>query len=243
MKKLLVLALAVLMAVSLFAGCSSSSEKLLIGTSPDYEPFEYLDAEGKVIGFDMDLMAEVAKLMDVEYEIKEYDFSIIISTLQSDQIDIGLSGFTWSEEREGKVLFTTPYYNSAQVAVVLADSTISSVADLEGKTIMAGEGTTGMAAAKEIAGTKVTSPDDYPMAFEFLKGGQCDAVVCDLGVAQSYAQKDEFKMLNEYLNEAEEMSMIVNIKNEDLLKKLNAAIEEFMATDAYDALLEKWGLK
>ena len=242
MKKFLVVALVLVMAGLLFAGCQTT-ETLILGTSPDYEPFEYLDADGKVIGFDMDLMAEVAKIMDVKYEIKEYDFSIIISTLQSDQIDIGLSGFTWSEEREGKVLFTTPYYNSAQVAVVLSDSTISSVADLEGKTILAGEGTTGMAAAKEIPGAKVTSPDDYPIAFEFLKGGQCDAVVCDLGVAQAYAQQDEFKMVDEYLNEAEEMSMIVNVNNEDLLKKLNAAIEEFMATDAYEELLAKWGLK
>lgn len=242
MKKLLVIVLVLVMTMALFAGCQTT-EKLVIGTSPDYEPFEYLDADGNVIGFDMDLFAELAKIMDVEYEVVEYDFSIIISTVQSDQIDIGLSGFTWSEEREGKVLFSTPYYNSAQVAVVLADSSISSVADLEGKTIMAGEGTTGMAAAKEIANTTVTSPDDYPMAFELLKGGQCDAVVCDLGVAQAYAQKAEFKMIEEYLNEAEEMSIIVNIDNTELLEKLNSAIEEFTATDAYEALLEKWGLK
>lgn len=242
MKKFLVMAVIVLAVSGLLAGCQAT-ETLIIGTSPDYEPFEYLDADGKIIGFDMDLMAELAKIMDVEYEVKEYDFSIIISTVQSDQLDMGLSGFTWSEERDGKVLFSTPYFNSAQVAVVLSDSTISSVADLEGKTIMAGEGTTGMAAAKEIPGTTVTSPDDYPLAFELLKGGQCDAVVCDLGVAQAYAQKSEFKMLDEYLNEAEEMSIIVNNDNTELMEKLNAAIDEFMATDAYEALLEKWGLK
>lgn len=241
MKKLLVLALTVIMVASLLAGCQTT-ETLLIGTSPDYEPFEYLDSEGNVVGFDMDFMAELAKIMDVEFEIKEYDFSIIISTVQSDQIDLGLSGFTWSEDREGKVLFSTPYYNSAQVAVVLSDSSITSVADLEGKTIMAGEGTTGMAAAKEISGTTVTSPDDYPMAFELLKGGQCDAVVCDLGVAQAYSQQSEFRMVEEYLNEAEEMSIIVNNDNIKLLEDLNDAIEEFMKTDAYDALLEKWGL-
>lgn len=241
MKKFLVLAIVLVAVCSLLAGCTAS-ETLLIGTSPDYEPFEYLDADGKIIGFDMDLMAELAKIMKVDYEVKEYDFTIILSTVQSDQLDMGLSGFTWSEEREGKVLFSTPYYNSAQVAVVLSDSTIASISDLQGKTIMAGEGTTGMAAAKEIEGTTVTSPDDYPMAFELLKGGQCDAVVCDLGVAQAYSNKSEYKMVNEYLNEAEEMSIIINNDNTELLEKLNKAIEEFIETDEYTALLEKWGL-
>ena len=241
MKKFLVLAIVLIVACSLLVGCKAT-ETLVIGTSPDYEPFEYYDTEKNIVGFDIDLMAELAKIMKIDYEVKEYDFSIIISTVQSDQIDMGLSGFTWSQERDGKVLFSTPYYNSAQVAVVLTDSAIASVSDLEGKTIMAGEGTTGMAAAKEIEGTTVTSPDDYPLAFELLKGGQCDAVVCDLGVAQAYSQKAEFKMLDEYLNEAEEMSIIINNDNTELLEKLNKAIEEFMETDAYDALLEKWGL-
>ena len=241
MKKFLVLAIVLIAVCSLLAGCTAS-ETLMIGTSPDYEPFEYYDADKNIVGFDMDLIAELAKIMKVDYEVKEYDFSIILSTVQSDQLDMGLSGFTWSEEREGKVLFSTSYYNSAQVAVVLSDSTITSVTDLQGKTIMAGEGTTGMSAAKEIEGTTVTSPDDYPLAFELLKSGQCDAVVCDLGVAMAYSEKAEFKMLDEYLNEAEEMSIIVNNDNTELLKDLNKAIEEFMQTDAYDALLEKWGL-
>lgn len=237
-----ILLVCLLVATVALASCGQSTV-LLVGTSPDYPPFESLDGDGQLIGFDMDLMAAIAEDINAEIEYKELDFTVIISSVQSDQIDIGLSGFTWSEEREGKVLFSTPYYNSAQVAVVKADSGITTLDGLKGMKLLAGEGTTGMAAAKEIEGADVVSPDDYSLAFEMLKGGQADAVICDIGVAKSYCESSDFVMLDAYLNDAEEMCIILKNENTELLDEINESIAAFVLTDEYQDLLAKWGLK
>lgn len=212
---------------------------LVVGTSPDYPPFESLDGD-KLIGFDIELMNAVAEKIGVEVDYRQLDFTMIISSLHSGQIDLGLSGFTYDPKRE--VLFSTPYYMSAQVAVVRADSDIKTIADLKGKRLTAGQGTTGDEAAKNIENAKVIYPDDYLVGFEMLKNGQVDAVICDLGVGKEYGSIDSYRMLDEYIQN-EEMSIIIKKGNEELLKTVNNAIEEFKETDEYTKLIEKWELE
>lgn len=212
---------------------------LVVGTSPDYPPFESLEGE-KLVGFDIEFMNAVAEKIGVKVDYRQQDFSIIISSLQSGQIDLGVSGFTYDPERD--VLFSTPYYMSAQVAVVKVDSDISTLEDLKGKKLTAGLGTTGDEAAKNIENAKVIYPDDYLVGFEMLKNGQVDAVICDLGVGKEYGSMDNFKMLDDYIQK-EEMSIIIKKGNEELLKTVNNAIGEFKETDEYTKLIEKWELE
>lgn len=241
MRKLTVLVLMVLLAASVFAGGGKeSSGALRVGTSPDYPPFESLDASGNLIGFDIELMEEIAGIMGVEVEYIQLDFSVIISSLNSGQVDIGLSGFTYSPDRD--VLFSEPYYMSAQAVVVSQGSNISGLDDLADKRIAAGLGTTGEAAATEAyPDATMVYPDDYLIGFEMLRAGQTDAVVCDLGVAQNYAQQAAFRMLDDYL-QSEEMSIIVKKDNAELMARIDNAILAFQATPAYAALLEEWEL-
>lgn len=241
MKKLLTTLVLLTLSAALFAaGAPEASDVIRAGTSPDYPPFETLDESGNLVGFDIELMEELAQIMGVEVDYVQLDFSVIISSLNSGQVDIGLSGFTYSPDRD--VLFSEPYYMSAQAVVVRTDSDIEGLSDLSDKRLAAGLGTTGEAAATEAyPNAKMVYPDDYLVGFEMLKSGQTDAVVCDLGVAQNYATQDAFRMLDEYL-QSEEMSIIVKTGNQELMDRIDAAIIEFKQTDAYEALLEKWEL-
>lgn len=241
MKKLLfVLAMLAVVTMVFAGGTAEEGAAIRIGTSPDYPPFEALDEEGNLIGFDIELMDEVAAIMGEEIEYVQLDFSVIISSLNSGQVALGLSGFTYNPDRD--VLFSEPYYMSAQAIVIKAGSDIDSLDDLGDKKIVAGLGTTGEAAAVEAyPDAEMIYPDDYMIGFEMLKAGQADAVVCDLGVAQNYASQETYAMLDEYL-QSEEMSIIVKKGNDELMTKINAAIIEFKATEAYTALLEKWEL-
>jgi len=219
--------------------------KIVIGTSPDYPPFESLNAAGELEGFEIDLMNEIIPMLKTadgkSYEIQwsQMDFSTIIAALQSGQIDLGVSGFTYNPER--KCLFSTPYLDSSQVAVVLKDSGIETLDDLKGKNIAAGMGTTGEDAAKEIEGATVTSPGDYLIMFEALKNQVIDVVVCDSAVGEEYAATNDLFVIPEPLIN-EETSVIVAEGNDRLIAEINSKIEEFMKTEKFEELLEKWGL-
>ena len=102
---------------------------MLIGISPDYMPYEGLDSKGQLEGFDIDMTKWLFDYLNENgrnytYEFKELSFDTIITALQSGQIDLGISGFTYDEEREG--IFSDSYYDSAQVIVVDKDSDIQS---------------------------------------------------------------------------------------------------------------------
>ena len=233
------------MAFMMTACGGEKAAKLVIGTSPDYPPFESLNAAGELEGFEIDLMNKIIPMMKTEdgksYEIEwsQMEFSTIIAALQSGQIDLGVSGFTYDPER--KCLFSTAYLDSSQVAVVLKDSGIETLDDLKGKNIAAGMGTTGEAAAKEIEGTTVTSPGDYLIMFEALKNKAIDVVVCDSAVGKEYAAQNDLFVIPEPLID-EETSVIAAEGNEELMAKVNAQIEEFMKTEEFAELLKKWGL-
>lgn len=219
--------------------------KLIVGTSPDYPPFESLNTSGEIEGFDIDMINEVVAIINanhgtsIEVELKQMDFDTIVSALQAKQIDVGLSGFTYSADRD--VIFSTPYLLSKQVVVVRADSGIETLTDLEGKNIAAGLGTTGDEEAKKIVGATVTNPGDYQMMFIALEAGQIDAVVCDEAVADNFVREKGFVKLAETLVD-EDMSVIIENGNGLLAEIINEAITEFINSDKYAELKTKWQL-
>ena len=134
--------------------------KLGMGISPDYAPYESENKKGDIVGFDPDMMKCFEEYLSDEegvtykLKMKKMDFDNIITQLQGDQIDVGISGFTYDSKR--KVEWSDPYLGSSQVAVIPKDSDIASTADLEGKSLVAQTGATGEAAAKEVKDAKVT---------------------------------------------------------------------------------------
>ena len=259
MKKLLVVLFTLLISITLF-GCSSKEEKvatniddqvisagkLVVGTSPDYPPFESYDNSGNIVGYDIDMINELIKSIKTQdgtqYEVEfvAMDFDKIISALQTGQLDVGISAFSYDPERQCD--FTNPYYESAQVVTVLANSNINSLADLNGKNVAAGEGTVGYDAASEIEGVIMSSPGDYQLQFELLRANQIDAVVCDITVAEGYVKSSsDFKILDEKLSE-DNLCITVAQGNNFIVEELNKAIDKFMNSTLPDELKVKWGI-
>ncbi len=222
-----------------FGGQIAKAGTLIVGTSPDYPPYESLDEKGNLVGFDIEMMNALGKAMNLTIEFKQMDFSTIISALQASQVDVGLSGFTYDKERD--VLFTTGYLKTAQVAVVKKDGPIKTTKDLEGKKLYAGLGTTGEIAISDIEGAEQIMASDYLVAFEMLRNGQIDGVVCDLGVGQEYGKQDGLIMLEERLIDEENM-IIVKKGNDKLYEALNKAIATFITTQEYKDLVKKYKL-
>ncbi|MBE6103547.1 MAG: transporter substrate-binding domain-containing protein [Erysipelotrichaceae bacterium] len=257
MKK--IIALLIIMLVVLTA-CGGQKEKtvdslddevlkagtLVVGISADYPPFESLDTSNNLIGYDVDMANSLASKIKTEdgktyvVDFVQMDFSTIISALQTGQVDIGVAAFSYDPARQ--CLFTSPYYLSAQVIVVQKDSGISSLNDLNGKTVAAGDGTVGYDAASQIPGVTMVSPGDYLQQFEMLKNDQIDAVVCDEKVAEGFVStSSNLVILSEKLAE-DNLCITVKEGNTFILEALNKAVEEFISSGESDQLKEKWGL-
>lgn len=212
-----------------------------IGISPDYPPYEYYDESNTMVGYDVDMMNELAKLLgDYELEWVEMSFDNIISSIQLGQVDLGVAGFTYDPDRQ--VLFSDPYLKSAQVVLVNEDSDIQTLDDLKGKLVGVQMGTTGESAVSEIEGVQLHSVSDAKLLVETLKVKSIDAVVMDRAVANNYVENTTgFRILDEALIDEENM-IIANTNKDLLIEKINEVIAQFDESDAATQLKEKWGL-
>lgn len=252
MKKLLKVALAAVMAVSVFGVSTSTTmakskkkEVITVGISPDYKPYESLNKKNKMVGFDIDMVAWFEDYLSeeqgktVDFKFKQMDFDNIITQIQGDQIDLGISGFTYSEDR--KVEWSNPYLGSSEVAIVPTGSSIASLDDLEGKTLVAQTGTTGEEAAKEVKDADVTGLKNVQDIMNALSANQYDAAIVDAGVANEYATSGQYTVLDGTLKD-EKNYIIAKEGNTEMIEKINKAIDAFVQSDKYQELCEKYSL-
>lgn len=223
-------------------GGKEEAKNILIGISPDYPPYESKSTSGEIEGFDVEMTKWIFDYLNENghnytYEFVELSFDNIISALQAGQIDLGISGFTYDEKREG--IFSDSYYDSAQVIVVKNGSDIQSSADLAGKKVGAQQGTTGQEAAESIEGAEVSVLSDAKIMMETLKADGLDAVIIDKAVADNYAATGEFTVLDEQLID-EENIIYTTEANQALLDEVNGAIKAFKESDEYQTLTDKW---
>ena len=255
MKKLLTLMLLSLVVVLGACGTStdensnsgSSDKKVLVmGTSADYAPFEYIDTakSDDIIGFDIDLANALGEKLGYEIQVKDMDFSGLISALQSGKVDLVLSGMSPTPERAENVDFSDVYYTSRDLVITTKDSKIESVQDLAGKTVGVQLGSIQEDAAKEIAKTvKVTveNRDRIPQLIQEIKAGRFDAAIIEDVVATGYLNKED-TLTSFPAKEANEDagSAIAFPKGSDLTEKFNAELKKMQDSGEIDELVVKW---
>ena len=114
-----------------------SAETLRVVTDPSFVPFEMMDQEtGEMVGFDMEIIAEVAERAGFEYDLNTMDFNGIIPALPTGNADIAIAGITITDERSQMVDFSDPYYDSGlRILVRNSDDAVEELDDLEGKKV------------------------------------------------------------------------------------------------------------
>jgi polar amino acid transport system substrate-binding protein len=100
-----------------------STGKMMVGTSADYPPYESVDGSGNYVGFDIDLMTAIAEGMGVTLEWVDMPFDSLIAAVQENKIDLSISCFNYSEERDQQVDFSDAYYTSEDAFIVGKDFT------------------------------------------------------------------------------------------------------------------------
>lgn len=250
MKRSVMIILAVLSVFLFLAGCSDSETKesndtLIIGIDDKFAPMGFRDENNEIVGFDIDLAKAAAEKMGKKVTFQPIDWKTKETELSSNRIDLIWNGYTITDERKEKVLFTKPYLKNAQVVVTLADSDLAKLDDLAGKTV----GLQSLSSAADALSANpinseiktVTEFSDNVMALSDLKIGRVDAVVIDEVVINYYMSKeqDTFKLLDESLA-PEEYGVGVKKGNEELLEELQKALDEMNEDGTAAEISKKW---
>ncbi len=248
MKKLIALALALVLCLSL-AACGAKkgpslakvqkAGKMTVATSPDFPPFESLEGD-KVVGIEVDIMNLIAKELGVEIEFVQMDFESVLVAIQSAKYDCAMSGITVDADRQKNMLFTDPYYNAAQVIVVKADSTIKGKADLTDKTVSVQSGTTAESGCND-AGIKIQGYAANADAKAALTTGKVDAWVVDnLTAMQMVQEGDGMVILEEKLTE-EPYAFAFAFGSEDLVAKINEIQKKLIDDGTIEQIFVNYG--
>ncbi|MFS0557778.1 amino acid ABC transporter substrate-binding protein [Brevibacillus sp. 179-C9.3 HS] len=250
MKKIAWMSLLLSAMVSLVVGCSSANtgadaNKLIIGIDDKFAPMGFRDEKNEIVGFDIDYARAAGEKMGKQVEFQPIDWSSKESELNSGRIDLIWNGYTITDERKGKVLFTKPYLKNAQVVVTMANSNIAKLSDLAGKTV----GLQKLSSAADAVNAndmknQVKSITEYPdnvLALSDMKIGRVEAVVIDQIVADYYMAKEPgtFKLLEESLA-PEEYGVGVKKGNEALLNELQKALDAMNQDGTAAKISEKW---
>jgi polar amino acid transport system substrate-binding protein len=164
---------------------------LTVGSDIPFPPFEFGQAPD-YDGFDIDLVNEIAKDLDLEVSIQDTAFDTIFTDVAQGKFDMVASASTITPEREQQVDFSDPYYEAEQALLVPEGSDIKTVEDLAGLTVGAQDGTTGEAFANdETDAGSVRGYPNGPPAIAALQNGQVDATIIDQPVAQDAIDKGQ----------------------------------------------------
>ncbi|WP_175384473.1 amino acid ABC transporter substrate-binding protein [Bacillus sp. FJAT-27225] len=252
MKRTAMMMLLVTALMTVLAACSGNStsgkgsdDALIIGIDDKFAPMGFRDENNEIVGFDIDYAKAAAEKMGVDVKFQPIDWKTKESELSSGRIDLIWNGYTITDDRKKKVLFTKPYLENAQVVVTLADSNIKKLSDLEGKVV----GLQSLSSAADALNSnpikdklkEVTEFSDNVMALNDLKSGRLDAVIIDEVVINYYMakEKEAFKVLDESLS-PEEYGVGVKKGNEELLEKLQKALDELNEDGTAAEISTKW---
>jgi len=250
MKKAISVLLVLGMCMMILVGCSNESTMKQIEDSGEmtfamtggYPPFNYMNDDGELEGFDIDIANALAEKMGVKAVPITTAWDGIIGGLQSKRFDTIIGSMAITEDRKEQVNFTNPYYYDGAQFFAASSTTLTDISDLVDGTVGVVTGTTFYTALSEMSNIseimQFESDVDNMMA---LEQGRIDGLVTGrfVGLLAPEEYGIDLIPVGEMLY-AEEIGITVRKEDEDFLKALNDALEEIIEDGTYDAISQKW---
>ncbi len=218
----------------------ASEGMLLVGSDIAFEPFESI-VDGEPVGFDIDLMNEIASRIGVEVEYQNTPFDTIFTQLAGGQFDAIISAITITDERDETIDFSDPYFAANQGLAVTEDSDITGVADLTADSVIGVQAATTGAdyALENFADSAIQEFPTSVDAFNALASGQIDAVFIDLPVVGG-AVENGGVVLAEEVNTDELYGIGVQEGNTALAAAINDALASIVEDGTYAEIYGTW---
>lgn len=251
MKKLIALVLALVLCLTCFAACGGEEkveEKTVVVGYTIYEPMNYKDESGKLVGFDTELAEAVFAKLGYKVIFQEIDWEAKYTDVNSGAIDCIWNGFTCNtSDKDGvaraeKVDFSYKYMENRQVIVVKKDSAIKAAADLAGKLGAAEAGSAGESYAQSFEGATIKGFGVQTECLKEVLAGTQDFAVVDAQLAKSYCGNGDYAdlVILEGLESDVEYYAIGFKKGSELTAKVNEALEALAKDGTIAKLADKY---
>lgn len=246
LKKKTLLSFAFLLVMAMVLGaCGKSSSgdgsTILVGVDPTFPPFE-TTTNGKVTGFDVDMIKAIAKAEGLKVQLKQEPFSGLIPSLKTDAIDAAVAGITIKKSRMENTNFSNAYYKSGLSILVKSDSNITGIDDLKGHLVATKKGTSSVdyLTSHGFKNKDIKEYKNIDAAYSALENGGADAVVFDNPVNLNFKQDhSDVKVVGDLLT-GEYYGVAVTKKKPDLLKKINDGLAKIKKDGTYQKLFDKY---
>ncbi len=217
---------------------------LIVGTTADFKPFACIQ-DGTIVGFDIDIVYEVAKRLGVEAIIKDMPFAMLIPQLQLGNIQVIAAGMTPTKERAKRVLFTKPFLRGDKlIALTKIENPLQNIDDLAGKNVVVNEGYTADRYMSAIKGMTIIRLPTVADALLALKSGRADAFVSALHCLEPFFKQYGKGTFNFFplKGTQEDVALAIAPQYQRLASRIQEILDE-MERDGTIALLKKnWQL-
>ncbi|TFY89798.1 amino acid ABC transporter substrate-binding protein [Pseudomonas kairouanensis] len=220
---------------------------LKVGTTPTYVPFEMTDKQGRIVGFEVDLLHAMSRALGVELELVAVPYTELLPGLRANKFDLIGSGMTVTQERNLKLNFSDSFIVVGQTALLhpsLAGK-VASIEDLDnaGYRVATIEGTTGQAAAQRFLGAARLSSFATPEeGVRQVASGKVDAFIHDAPynlIAASRPENSQLLALEQPFT-YEPLAFGLKKGDYDSLNWINHFLNQVAQDGTYDRLYDKW---
>ena len=256
-RKLLTALLALALALALVVVASAENQlladieksgKIIVGTNATNAPWESIDETGAYVGYDMDLINEIASRMGVEVVIQDMAFDSLVAAVQTGKVNVAIASMGAKEERKQKVDFTQMYHQQMNVYIAQKDSDIAieNMEDVVNYKVGVQSGTlpdqyiTELADAGKINESAISRYESPENMILDLEAGRTQIVAGDKNQAKEYEKKYAVKIIYECSFYGTGENIAVPKNEPDLLAKIDGIIDDLRAEGFLDMLAEKW---
>lgn len=242
-------------AVLMLAGCNNSSTpadgaatadttsdapmNIKIATESSYKPFSYTDADGKLIGYEIELVDALCAQMKAKCEVISQDWDGLIPGLNAQKFDAIIAGMSITPERKEVVEFTDPYFHTGIILIGKKGDDIS-VADLKGQPIASQRSTVASQYLQdEHAEADVKLYDTQDNAYLDLTSGRVRAMMSDKVTGIDWLKTDagkNYEVKGQEISTDEDAMGIAFRKGDPLVAKFNKALAELKDNGTYDQI-------
>ncbi|HEY0210987.1 arginine ABC transporter substrate-binding protein [Acerihabitans sp.] len=240
MKKLIIAAV-----LAGIASSAAAAQTIRFATEASYPPFEFVDANNKIQGFDIDLANALCKQIQAECTFTNQAFDSLIPSLKFRRFDAVISGMDITPDRLQQVTFSQPYYENSAIFVAQKGK-FTDLASLKDKRVGMQNGSTHQKFLLDKHPEITAVPyDSYQNAILDLKNGRLDAVFGDTAVVNEWLKKDaDLATVGDKITDkayfGTGLGIAMRLNNNELRDQFNGALEKVKQDGTYQVIYQKW---